>query len=80
MQKEERADILSTTAHSVVEGELVDEGMAAAIRRMRARGMAKKAIAPSTTSGSAVAFPRSGTARRYSTASSATSLDTKART
>lgn len=45
MQKEERADILSTTAHSVVEGELVDEGMAAAIRRMRARGMAKKAIA-----------------------------------
>jgi transposase len=45
MQNEERADILSTTAHSVVEGELVDEGMAAAIRRMRARGMAKKAIA-----------------------------------
>jgi transposase len=45
MQNEERADILSTTAHSVVEGELVDEGMAEAIRRMRARGMAKKAIA-----------------------------------
>lgn len=45
MQNEGRADILSTTAHSVVEGELVDEGMAEAIRRMRARGMAKKAIA-----------------------------------
>jgi len=45
MQKEKRADILSTTAHSVVEGELIDEGMAEAIRRMRARGMAKKAIA-----------------------------------
>lgn len=45
MQNEERADILSTTAHSVAEGELVDEGMAEAIRRMRARGMAKKAIA-----------------------------------
>lgn len=45
MQNEERADILSTTADSVVEGELVDEGMAEAIRRMRARGMAKKAIA-----------------------------------
>jgi hypothetical protein len=30
---------------SVVEGELVDEGMAEAIRRMRACGMAKKAIA-----------------------------------
>ena len=45
MQNEERADILSTTAHSVVEGELVDEGMAEAIRRMRGRGMAKKGIA-----------------------------------
>jgi transposase len=45
MQHEERSDILPTTAHSVVEGELVDEGMAEAIRRMRARGMAKKAIA-----------------------------------
>lgn len=45
MQNEERADILPTTAHSVVEGELVDEGMAEAIRRMRACGMAKKAIA-----------------------------------
>ena len=45
MQNEERADILSTTAQSVVEGELVDEGMAEAIRRMRGRGMAKKAIA-----------------------------------
>lgn len=45
MQNEERADILSTTADSVVEGELVDEGMAEAIRRMRAGGMAKKGIA-----------------------------------
>lgn len=45
MQNEERADILSTTADSVVEGELVDEGMAEAIRRMGACGMAKKAIA-----------------------------------
>jgi transposase len=45
MQNEEGADILSTTAHDVVEGELVDEGMAEAIRRMRACGMAKKAIA-----------------------------------
>jgi len=45
MQNEERSDILTTTADSVVEGELVDEGMAEAIRRMRACGMAKKAIA-----------------------------------
>jgi transposase len=45
MQNEERADILSTTADSVVEGELVDEGMAEAIRRMHARGMGKKRIA-----------------------------------
>lgn len=45
MQNEERADILSTTAGSVVEGELVDEGMAEAIRRMHARGMGKKRIA-----------------------------------
>jgi transposase len=45
MQNEERADILLTTADSVVEGELVDEGMSEAIRRMRACGMAKKAIA-----------------------------------
>jgi uncharacterized protein YjcR len=45
MQNEERADILSTTADSVVEEVLVDEGMAEAIRRMRARGMGKKRIA-----------------------------------
>lgn len=45
MQNEEQSDILRATADSVVEGELVDEGMAEAIRRMRARGMAKKAIA-----------------------------------
>ncbi|MGZ5445401.1 MAG: IS21 family transposase [Thermoanaerobaculia bacterium] len=44
MQNEERADILSTTADSVVEGVLVDEGMAEAVRRKHARGMAKKAI------------------------------------
>jgi transposase len=45
MQKEERSEILSTTAGSVVEEELIDEGMAEAIRRLGARGMAKKAIA-----------------------------------
>lgn len=45
MQSDEVSDILSTTAGSVVEGELVDEGLAEAIRRMRARGVAKKAIA-----------------------------------
>ena len=45
MQNEERSDILTTTSHGVVEGELIDEGMAEAIRRMRSRGMAKKAIA-----------------------------------
>lgn len=45
MQNEERADILSTTADSVVEGLLVDEGMAEAIRRMHGRGMGKKRIA-----------------------------------
>lgn len=45
MQKDERSEILTTTAGSVVEEELIDEGMAEAIRRMRARGMAKKAIA-----------------------------------
>lgn len=45
MQNEERFDILTTTPTSVVEEELVDEGMAEAIRRMRARGMSKKAIA-----------------------------------
>jgi len=45
MQNEERSDILTATADSVAEGELIDEGMAEAIRRMRACGMAKKAIA-----------------------------------
>lgn len=45
MQDEERSDILTTTADRVVEGELVDEGMAETIGRMRSRGMAKKAIA-----------------------------------
>jgi transposase len=45
MQNEERSDILTTTAHCVAEGELIDDGMAEAIRRMRACGMAKKAIA-----------------------------------
>jgi transposase len=45
MQAEERSEILSTTAGSVVEEELIDEGMAEAIRRLRAGGMAKKAIA-----------------------------------
>jgi len=45
MQQEERSDILPATPQSVLEGELVDEGMAAAIRRMRARGMGKKTIA-----------------------------------
>jgi transposase len=45
MQNEERSDILTTTAIGVVEEELIDEGMAEAIRRMRSRGMAKKAIA-----------------------------------
>ena len=45
MQNEVESDILTATAIGVVEGELVDEGMAEAIRRMRARGMAKKAIA-----------------------------------
>lgn len=45
MQKDERSEILTTTAGSVVEEELIDEGMAEAIRRMRACGMAKKAIA-----------------------------------
>ncbi len=45
MQNEVQSDILNATANSVVEGELVDEGMAEAIRRLRAGGMAKKAIA-----------------------------------
>lgn len=45
MQKDERSEILTTTAGSVVEEELIDEGMAEAVRRMRGRGMAKKAIA-----------------------------------
>lgn len=45
MQNEERSEILTATAGSVVEEELIDEGMAEAIRRMRASGMAKKAIA-----------------------------------
>ena len=45
MQNEERSDILTTTADCVVEGELLDEGMAEAIRRMHARGMSKKGIA-----------------------------------
>ncbi len=45
MQEEERSEILRTTAGSVVEEELIDEGMAEAIRRLRAGGMAKKAIA-----------------------------------
>lgn len=45
MQNEERSEILSTTAGSVVEEGLIDEGMAEAIRRMRSSGMAKKAIA-----------------------------------
>jgi len=45
MQIEEQRDILTTTVESIVEGELVDEGMAEAIRRLAARGMAKKAIA-----------------------------------
>ena len=45
MQTEERADILSTTGDSVVEGLSVDEGMPETIRRMHARGMRKKRIA-----------------------------------
>jgi transposase len=45
MRDEERSDILTTTVESVVEGKLVEEGMAETIRRMRSRGMAKKAIA-----------------------------------
>lgn len=45
MQNEERGDILSTPADSVVEGLLVDEGMAEAVRRMHGRGMGKKRIA-----------------------------------
>jgi transposase len=45
MQEDERSEILSTTADSVVEERVIDEGMAEAIRRLRACGMAKKAIA-----------------------------------
>ena len=45
MQKEEGSAILTTTAGSVVEESLIDEGMVEAIRRMRACGMANKAIA-----------------------------------
>ena len=44
-QNEQRSEILTTTAGSVVEEELIDEGMAEAIRRMRSKGMAKKGIA-----------------------------------
>lgn len=45
MQVEERSEILSTAPEGVVEVELVNEGVAEAIRQMRSRGMAKKAIA-----------------------------------
>ena len=45
MQEEKGCEIVSTTTECVVEGELVEKGLAEAIRRMRARGMAKKAIA-----------------------------------
>jgi len=45
MQGEERSDMLATTADSVVEEQLIEEGMAEAIRRMRSCGMGKKTIA-----------------------------------
>jgi transposase len=45
MQREEGSDMLTTTADSVVEEQLIEEGMAEAIRRMRSCGMGKKAIA-----------------------------------
>ena len=45
MQVEERSEIVSTAPEGVVEVELVSEGVAEAVRGMRSRGMAKKAIA-----------------------------------
>lgn len=45
MQREKGSDMLTTTASSVVEEHLIEEGMAEAIRRMRSSGMRKKAIA-----------------------------------
>lgn len=45
MQVEEQSEMVSTASDDVVEVELVSEGMGQAIRQMRSRGMAKKAIA-----------------------------------
>jgi transposase len=45
MREEERSAILSATAGSVAERELIDQRLAEAIRGMRSQGMAKKAIA-----------------------------------
>lgn len=45
MQVEEQSEMVSTASEGVVEVELVSEGMGQAIRQLRSRGMAKKAIA-----------------------------------
>ena len=45
MQSGGRSEILNTAPTGAVEEELIDEGMAEAIRRLRSKGMAKKAIA-----------------------------------
>jgi transposase len=45
MQEEARSEILPTTTKGVAEDGLVEQGMAEAIRQMRAAGMANKAIA-----------------------------------
>jgi len=45
VQVEERSEIVTTAPEGVVEVELVSEGVAEAVRGMRSRGMAKKAIA-----------------------------------
>jgi transposase len=45
MQEEAQSEILPTTTKRVVEDELVEQGMAEAIRQMRASGMGNKTIA-----------------------------------